>query len=608
MDHAGANEPALHAEELLRLLAAASTAVRLYPDTSPMRMDAINRFAEASHRLTAQGPIQMRVDRGRFLLGEHSIGSAGTAIAGLAETLHALQVGQLIIAPGVAPHEAETFLRILGQDSRSVRASGGIRQALLEAGVSNIAVVEVTLRASTEEGLAGLDLTSAPLEEIGEKTAVAAHNWARAIAAGETPFDEIALSIERLEAAARGLATRRVAEALLRLDEDTRIRVLESALVNGPSGTPMNGLLDVIAHMPAAALARLLRLTAERTGAAPDSLAAMLELPPEVARELAALLAPSPASESEQGVPFSPEVEDIAAEVAENNDHDQMRIEELMRRATKTAAAARALRTTVLVTEAQPSEDGVRALGDAVTAALRSGAYDELGEAFRLLQQLSASPELATSATAVRTSVAEEVIEAYAVAAESARDMLATQVSHMSEALAPVAARILRGGDPAKAASAVRLVASVGDKRLTPMLAQAVDHLDIGVRTAAIEALADTRRDDSTALLEKALSHWDPETRRIAAREIGRAGVTSAVPTLLRMLEEMDLFKRNYDLKKEILNSLERLAPASAIPVVKKMATRRFVWSKKGRELRYRARRTLELLEARSTIEGSDRA
>ncbi|MHB1342157.1 MAG: HEAT repeat domain-containing protein [Coriobacteriia bacterium] len=604
MERVSGNSPVARTEELLRLLAAAANAVRLYPESSQLRDEAVTRFANAGRALAAQGTVQLRVDRERFLLGDVGIGSPGTAVGSLAESLHALQIGQLIVAPGVTPAEAAAFLGVLGVDSKALRASGGMRKALVEAGVSNIAVVEVTLRASTEEGLAGLDLTAAPLDEIGSEVAAAAGRWADAVATGGPGTDEMAIAIDNLEAAAQDLASRRVAEALLHLDEASRIRIMEAALAADSSGARMDGMLDAIAKMPPAALARLLRLVADQSDTDASSLLGALEIPPEVARELAVLLRPSPQSDSERGVPEAPDVPGIVADVAESDEGDQLRIEALMREYTPANVASRALSTTLQVTQGHPTDETVQALGDAMRASLRVASYEGLGGAFAVLQDLGRRPELATAVSAVRAPLVEQIIDAYSVAPEGARDALASQLARMSESVGPVAGRVLREGDPTKAAAVVRLIATAGDKRLMPLISQALDHLDISVRTSAITALADAHSVESTALLQRALTHWDPETRRIAAREIGRGGFLETVPAMLRILEEVYLFERNYELKKEVLNSLGILRPTQAIPVLTRLGGRRLVIGKKNRELRYRARQTLKLLQTASTDEG----
>ena len=85
------------------------------------------------------------------------------------QVLHALQVGQLIIVPGVSERETATFVEAVLADPMQVRREGGFRARLVRAGVERIAVIEVSLRSSAEVGLAGLDLLTAPLEEIADE-------------------------------------------------------------------------------------------------------------------------------------------------------------------------------------------------------------------------------------------------------------------------------------------------------------------------------------------------------------------------------------------------------------------------------------------------------
>jgi hypothetical protein len=121
-------------------------------------------------------------------------------------------------------------------------------RALTAAGASNIAVIEVSLRTSTEAGLLGVDLINAPLEEVARETLAAAARW-HAAAGTDQAFDEVASSIGQLEQATRDLAATRIADAMMRLSEEERVRILLSALATDAARRPMRGMLDVIARM-----------------------------------------------------------------------------------------------------------------------------------------------------------------------------------------------------------------------------------------------------------------------------------------------------------------------------------------------------------------------
>jgi len=374
------------------------------------------------------------------------------------------------------------------------------------------------------------------------------------------------------------------------------VRILSTALVGGTSGKPMQGMLDAISRMQPAALARLLKLVATGAGEAPDALLGMVNVPPEIARELAELLRPAAQSDADRGVPAEADAPGIVAQVAEYDDSDQLRVESLVRASTPSQLAARALDTTLQVARSRPTPESVQAIGDAVRVALSRQVYHELGAAFALLGELAPEPALGASVTTVRASLAEEILDAYVGAPSDARVYLSAEMSRLGELIGPVAARALRTGDPERSSAVVQLLVSLRDKRLTSVISQALDHLDSNVRAAAVTALADVPGPESASMLQRALVHWDPETRRVAAREIGRAGRTETLPALLKLLEEMYLFERNYELKKEVLKSLEIMRPAQARSVLARMANRRFVIGKKTRELRYLAQRTLALL------------
>ncbi len=613
------------AEETLRLLAGAANAVRLYPESSPLREAAIARFTQASSALAAQGPLQFAVDRKRFIIDGTPVGHAYPQVAALAEALHALQVGQLIIAPGITPHEVKSFLAILGMEARNVRSSGGMRDALVKASVSNLAVVEVSLRASTEDGIMGLDLTTAPAEEIASELPGLAHQWLATSREG-AGRDDMATAIDTLESAARDLAAKRVTEALLRLDEAMRTNVITAAMQADPSGKRMDGMLRVIAKMNPSALARLLRLVASRTGQDTDSLLGLVELPPEVAAELQALLTPAPQTDEQRGVPADPRIEEMASDMSDAQEQDSARIEQLVSEVKQTSPAGRALETTVDIARMRPSEESIKALGEALPPAVQARAFPAAEAALALLQELSADAVLGPAVTQARTTIAdpglladvctsliegpaeqgavtvvvaagpvgaEALLGSYVDATEAGRNALRPAAVRLTESIGPVASRIVRTGDLEAATSVLSLLGSLNDKRVVPTMAQALEHLDAGVRCTAVTSIAEVPGAESTRILSGALAHTDVETRRMAAKEIGRLNVRDAVPALIEVLDDAGLAGRNHELKKEVLRSLDVMRPAEAIPALSRIAQRRFVIGKQNREIRYLARRVL---------------
>jgi HEAT repeat protein len=134
----------------------------------------------------------------------------------------------------------------------------------------------------------------------------------------------------------------------------------------------------------------------------------------------------------------------------------------------------------------------------------------------------------------------------------------------------------------------------------------ALEHLDIEVRRRAVTTLADMNGPDSRRALAKSLGHWDPETRRWAIREVGRVQATEAIPSLVRILGDINVLERNHELKKEVIKCLEAIGSRDAVPVLDRCSRRRFVFGRKNKELRFLARRAVERLAANGAPEGVD--
>ena len=622
------------AEDVLRLLAAAAGSARLYPAASALPAEAIAKFVARTNNtaFSAQGPLRYVIDPHDFRVGDSPIASGNSQVVALAENLHALQVGQLVIAPGLSEAEAVAFVIVVNTDPASVRSQGGLRSALAAAGVAHIAVIEVSLRPSDEEGLAGVDLLAAPLDLIAEKAALAAERWAKADGPG---VDEAADAIGGLEAATRQIAVERISAALMRLDETTRMKVLAFSLKADTNGSRMDGMLNVIASMKPAALARLLTLVAAQAGTDAHRISGALPLPPETAKLLAIMLAP--AADSFEGVDLPdtvPTIEvarDMAREMAVLD--DACELDRQLAIASPQLSAGRGLATAVAVSRRHPDADGVASIGESLPLAARDGAFATVREALRRLDELALQPELSDAISSAKATLsdpfvladicstvetdadaaiageilhaagpagAEALLETYVRAAEPGRTLLRPVLRGMSESVLGVARARLRTDGPAAAIAILRTLAALGDRRAVPVIAQALDHLDEQVRFTAITALADTPGSEAVNALIKALGHSEPETQRFAVREIGRVKAAPATHQLSRALEDLNV-QRTYETKKEIVRALERISTPEAERALRRTAGRTFVWGRKSRELRTMARTASENIRSSNT-------
>jgi HEAT repeat protein len=207
---------------------------------------------------------------------------------------------------------------------------------------------------------------------------------------------------------------------------------------------------------------------------------------------------------------------------------------------------------------------------------------------------------------AAGTPGAEALMDAYLEADDHTRSLLTPVVRRMGEPLMQVASRRLRSDDSETAAAILSMLPSLGDKRAVVVMTQGLEHLDVSVRFAAVRALAETPGDEGKQALAKSLGHWDPETRRFVIREIGRVQAHEGTRGLVRILEDINVFERNHELKKEAIKSLESLGSPEAIPVLRRWANRKFVIGRKNKELRFLARQATLRLEDASRQQGVD--
>ncbi len=453
-----------------------------------------------------------------------------------------------------------------------------------------------------------------------------AEKWHESASVGEG-LDDMAEAIGRLEEATREIAAARVAEALMRLDEGSRMRVLAHSMRADTTGKRMSGMFDVVARMKPAALARLLMIVAGQAGTEPSRLAGAMNLPPEVAEQIALLLAPSPRSDADCGVPPESDTKAIAEEVAA--EEDQADLARQVAIASPSLASGKALATTVAISRTRPTEESVNAIGEVLGRAARDGAFQSVREALRRLDQLAADPALVVAIEQTRMSLqdpevladvcrapftdsdaaiageiltaagpvgAEALLDFYLSADEAQRSLFGPVLRGMGEPLLQVASRKVRTDSSATVKGILGVLPLLGDRRAISVMSQALDHLDAEVRAAAVHAIADTPGPEARQALAKAVGHWDPETRRYVIREIGRVQAVEAIPALVRILEDINFLERNHELRKEVIKCLESLGSADALPVLRRWAGRKFMFGRKNKELRFLARRAIEHL------------
>jgi hypothetical protein len=605
------------AEETLRLLAAAAGAARLYPPASALPREAVARFVTRANEIVASGPVRFVVDPHGVRIGDMELAAGQSQVVALAESLHAMQVGQLVIAPGVSEVETERFVALANTEPGEVRRTGGARALLGAAGVQHIAVIEVSLRASDETGLLGLDLTTEPLDDIAIEVVAAVERRARELAGG-TQTDEMAEAIERLEEATRELAMERVAAALMRLDDRTRTRILGLSLTADANGSRMDGMLTVIARMQPAALARLLKLVATQAQTDPQRIAAAMTLPPETLKALTLMLAPAPDIAPVFGVPDSEQARLLAQEVAFDDDPTEIRRQVAI--ASPKRSSGRALATATALSRNRVDAETVQAIGDVLPQAARDGAFSTVREALRRLDEIAAGTHLAHEVECARSTLsdptvlrdvcravisdadaaiageivhaagpsgAEALLDSYVRMVEPQRSLMRPVLRSSSDMVLGVARTKLRATSSGMAIGILRALTALGDRRAVAVIAETLENsLDERVRFAAATSLANMGTKESVQALIRVLGHREVETQRHVVRELGRIKAASAVPALARTFDDVKVLTRSYEVRREIIATLTAIGTPEAEKALRRFSTRIPVFGRKSRELK----------------------
>jgi HEAT repeat protein len=139
-------------------------------------------------------------------------------------------------------------------------------------------------------------------------------------------------------------------------------------------------------------------------------------------------------------------------------------------------------------------------------------------------------------------------------------------------------------------------------------IGRALDHLDPVVRACAVATLCEIDEPEAKKAVIRAMDHWDPATRRVAAAELGRHRIDEAVEPLVKVLWKREMFERNYELRKQCIESLVEIGSPRSLPGLRRMAAWRFVIDRRGRELRFLACQAVAELEAGSTARHEGKA
>lgn len=139
---------------VVRGLASASKALRLYPPTSPIPREAVEAAAASLQSYLASEPVlSLTVGREGLLHRGEPVAPGSPGAVGMAEDLRAHGVAEIDLTPGCSADDLIGFLAVMMRDPGETQAAGGVAAMLVSAGVEAVRAVDVRLTVLEEEAL-----------------------------------------------------------------------------------------------------------------------------------------------------------------------------------------------------------------------------------------------------------------------------------------------------------------------------------------------------------------------------------------------------------------------------------------------------------------------
>lgn len=149
-------------------------------------------------------------------------------------------------------------------------------------------------------------------------------------------------------------------------------------------------------------------------------------------------------------------------------------------------------------------------------------------------------------------------------------------LARFPEATCLEAKRRLRDHRPAFVVNMLTLVRKLGTEKDTPILKILLKHRDADVRAMALETLIELKDPDRRDVIRNFLRSMDPKEKLKAIQLIGTYKIADMVPDLIASISRWSLFKFQYERNEIIITALGQIGNPSAVPVLEKLAKRRW--------------------------------
>ncbi|MDO9107500.1 MAG: hypothetical protein Q7U89_00705 [Coriobacteriia bacterium] len=621
-------------EAVVRGIASAGKALKLYPPTSPIPRQSVDSATAALSAFLGIHPVlSLSVARQGFGWCGQELGIGMVGVSDLADALRDHGVAEVDFLPGASTSDLMSFLDVVSKDPKAVREAGGFAALLSAAGIESVRAVDVALTVLDLSALPEDGVDDAFLQELANDAEKLAAWMAAATAGDPRVFGEGLIEIAN-SAGPDGIARmlEALATAFMRQASESRDVLLSLSFSEGPlreiAGGMFGNLADTqLAESLADGLfgANMLSLSNALTGLPLESrlaevkaqVQAMLKNGGHADKELTFLehmvevrRKPDPELSLVDAEPLYRKVALASAIPAE--EVARLRAETT---GARSAADRAGVSTMLALLDQQRDFDlycrGLNGLAAMVPRLIQDG---EIDIAHRVLNELTMRearavqpwPELTDQLrAAIVTAVSQQAMAALlrAVTADPSTLTAAREIARVAgDAAGPaiIAEAITNQGEGLKAAEDIlgrrvidllaaqlpraqwfqiaaviaRLVSET-DPRAQQAIMAAAQRADEQSRREVASGLAQGTSPWSARLLAEMTADSSAEVAIAAVRALGRTTAPGAAGHLALRLEKLDVDNKDFLLCREMIEALARTADPDADRVLERLVGRR---------------------------------
>ncbi len=223
-------------------------------------------------------------------------------------------------------------------------------------------------------------------------------------------------------------------------------------------------------------------------------------------------------------------------------------------------------------------------------AALESGDADEKRYGRAMLDMLSAGAVPGLLVMASREPVGER------------RTKLGKIAAHVGRGVLGIFERRLAEADEAIVRAVVLSMSQLDDTKATEILKKALRHENETVRAEAIKAISSSKGIGIVPFIIVMLDDVSEQVRSAAFMEIGRLKAESALPKLADIAEGKDKVNKPYEFRVKAVQTISEIGSEQSVPVLKKLAGKRFTFGKQAKALKQEAGQALQRIQAQHSV------